>query len=136
MTGVLVDAQGILSEQIGGRGLVYRREGRDQVEEGVEAARRHASDGFGAMKLKVGFGVEAEYVCAIREAMGPGVRLMMDASCAYNVPAARRHLLEVRDAEVHFFEEPLAPEDLEGYKALRHLSATYVAAGDYLAPFS
>jgi D-galactarolactone cycloisomerase len=112
----------------------YRREGRDHVEAGVEEARRHASEGFGAMKLKVGFGVEAdaEYVYAIREALGSGVRLMMDANCAYDVPAARRLLLECRDAEVHFFEEPLAPEDLEGYKALRHLSATYVAAGENL----
>jgi D-galactarolactone cycloisomerase len=57
---------------------------------------------------------------------------MMDANCAYDVPAARRLLLECRDAGVHFFEEPLAPEDLEGYKALRHLSATYVAAGENL----
>jgi D-galactarolactone cycloisomerase len=57
---------------------------------------------------------------------------MMDANCAYDVPAARRLLLECRDADVHFFEEPLAPEDLEGYKALRNLTATYVAAGENL----
>jgi D-galactarolactone cycloisomerase len=54
---------------------------------------------------------------------------MMDANCAYDVPAARR-LLECRDAEVYFFEEPLVPEDLDGYRALRNLSATYVAAGE------
>ena len=37
------------------------------MEAGVEEARRHVSEGFGAMKLKVGFGVEAdvEYVHAI-----------------------------------------------------------------------
>jgi D-galactarolactone cycloisomerase len=64
--------------------------------------------------------------------VGSGVRLMMDANCAYDVPAARRLLLECRDADVHFFEEPLAPEDLEGYKALRNLTATYVAAGENL----
>jgi D-galactarolactone cycloisomerase len=90
------------------------------------------SDGFGALKLKVGFGIEEDlgYVYAIREAVGPDVRLMMDANCAYDVPAARRIILEYRDAGVHFFEEPLAPEDLEGYKAIRHLGATYVAAGE------
>jgi D-galactarolactone cycloisomerase len=57
---------------------------------------------------------------------------MMDANCAYGVPEARRILLECRDARVHFFEEPLAPEDLEGYKALRNLTTTYLAAGENL----
>ena len=110
----------------------YRRQGEAYPEAGIEEVRRHLSEGFGAMKLKVGFGVEAdlEYVHAVREAVGPDVRLMMDANCAYGVPAARRILLEGREAGVHFFEEPLAPEDLEGYRALRNLTATYLAAGE------
>ena len=110
----------------------YRSEGDDPVEAGIEEAGRRLSDGFGALKLKVGFGIEEDvgYVYAIREAVGPDVRLMMDANCAYDVPAARRIILECRDAGVHFFEEPLAPEDLEGYKAIRHLGTTYVAAGE------
>jgi D-galactarolactone cycloisomerase len=110
----------------------YRRQGEVYPETGIEEAKRHLSEGFGAMKLKVGFGVEAdlEYVHAIREAVGPEVRLMMDANCAYGVPAARRILLEGRDARVHFFEEPLAPEDLEGYRSLRNLTTTYLAAGE------
>jgi D-galactarolactone cycloisomerase len=112
----------------------YRREGGRYPEEGIEEAKRHISEGFEAMKLKVGFGVEAdlEYVHAIREAVGPGVRVMMDANCAYDVPAARRILMGCRDAEIHFFEEPLAPEDLEGYKILRNLTTTYLAAGENL----
>jgi D-galactarolactone cycloisomerase len=110
----------------------YRRQGEVYPETGIEEAKWHLSEGFGAMKLKVGFGVEAdlEYVHAIREAVGPEVRLMMDANCAYGVPAARRILLEGRDARVHFFEEPLAPEDLEGYRSLRNLTTTFLAAGE------
>ncbi len=84
--------------------------------------------------MKVGFGVEAdaEYIHAIREAVGFWVRIMTDANCAYDVPAARRLLLECRDARIHFFEESLAPEDLEGYKSIRNLTETYVAAGENL----
>jgi D-galactarolactone cycloisomerase len=110
----------------------YRRQGEVYPETGIEEAKRHLSEGFGAMKLKVGFGVEAdlEYVHAVREAVGPDVHLMMDANCAYGVPAARRILLECQDAKVHFFEEPLAPEDLEGYKALKNLTTVYLAAGE------
>jgi D-galactarolactone cycloisomerase len=54
---------------------------------------------------------------------------MMDANCAYDAPAARGILLGCAGTSVHFFEEPLAPEDLEGYKALGHLPPTYLAAG-------
>jgi D-galactarolactone cycloisomerase len=57
---------------------------------------------------------------------------MMDANCAYDAPATRRILLGCRDAGVHFFEEPLAPEDLEGYRALRHLTDIHLAAGENL----
>jgi D-galactarolactone cycloisomerase len=112
----------------------YRREGKDPTEAGVREAERHLCEGFQAVKLKVGFGVDVdiEYVGAIREAVGPGVRIMMDANCAYEAPATRRILLGCRDAGVYFFEEPLAPEDLEGYKALRHLTDTHLAAGENL----
>lgn len=112
----------------------YRREGENHLEAGVEEAGRRMSEGFRALKLKVGFGIEEdiEYVRAVRDAVGPEVRIMMDANCAYDVPAARRILLECRDARVHFFEEPLAPEDLEGYRSLRNLTATYLAAGENL----
>jgi D-galactarolactone cycloisomerase len=112
----------------------YRRAGENYPEAGIEEAKRHLSEGVRAMKLKVGFGVETdlEYVQAVRGALGPEVRLMMDANCAYDAPAARRILLESQDAKVHFFEEPLAPEDLEGYRRLRNLTATYLAAGENL----
>src|ERR671911_1511856 len=112
----------------------YRRQEEDPTEAGIREAKRHVSEGFRAVKLKVGFGVDVdiEYVGAIREAVGPGVRIMMDANCAYDAPATRRILLGCRDAGVHFFEEPLAPEDLEGYKALRHLTDTHLAAGENL----
>jgi D-galactarolactone cycloisomerase len=92
----------------------YRRRGEKYLEASVEEARRHLSEGFSAMKLKVGFGVEAdvEYVNTLREAVGPEVRIMMDANCAHDAPAPKRILLGCEDAGVHFFEEPLAPEDL------------------------
>lgn len=93
----------------------YRLRDEKYPEAAIEEADRHLSEGFGTMKLKVGFGVEndIEYVHAVREAVGPAVRLMMDANCAYAVPAARRVMLECEDAKVHLFEEPLAPEDLQ-----------------------
>jgi len=110
----------------------YRVEGKSYPAEGVAEAKRHIANGFRAIKLKTGFGVQSDiaYVQAIREAVGPDIQIMMDANCAYNASTARRILLECESAKVHFFEEPLAPEDRDGYKQLRSLTSTYVACGE------
>jgi D-galactarolactone cycloisomerase len=110
----------------------YRVKGKHYPEAGVEEAKRHISNGFNALKLKTGFGVEKdiEYVYSIRQAVGPDIMIMMDANCAYNAGTARRILLECEQAKVHFFEEPLAPEDMEGYQSLRNLTGTYIASGE------
>ena len=57
---------------------------------------------------------------------------MMYANCAYDVSAARRVLLGVEGAGVYLFEEPLAPDDLEGYRSLRGPTTTLSGAGENL----
>lgn len=110
----------------------YRLRDKAYPDEAVAEAKRHLAKGFRAFKLKTGFGVEAdlEYVQAVRQAVGPGPRIMMDANGAYNAATARRILLESQAARIHFFEEPLAPEDIEGYRTLRTLTPTYIASGE------
>lgn len=55
---------------------------------------------------------------------------MADANAAYNVGAARRIIKETEQCNLYFLEELLAPEDIEGYKQLKNLSKTYIAAGE------
>lgn len=104
------------------------------VDYAIDEARMHLSKGFRAFKLKIGFGVgeDIEYIHALRGAVGPEIGIMADANSAYNAAAARRILYECEDVKLHFFEEPLAPEDIEGYKELKTLTATYIAAGEQL----
>ncbi|CAM0557452.1 D-galactarolactone cycloisomerase [Vreelandella titanicae] len=110
----------------------YRRKDGCYPEDIVEEALRHQANGYRAMKIKTGFGVDSDIrdMRAVREAVGDDVQLMMDANCAYNVPAARRILMELEDTRVHFFEEPLSPENRHGYRELKGVSRTYVAAGE------
>jgi len=110
----------------------YRVENKSYPEAAIEEALRHLESGFNAMKLKIGFGIkeDIEYILAVREAIGEDVTLMADANCAYNSSAARRILMEVESAKLHWFEEPLPPEDIEGYKELKTLSSTFIAAGE------
>ena len=55
---------------------------------------------------------------AIREAIGPKeeMSLMVDANHAYSVPVAKRMAKELEAFDVRWFEEPVVPEDVAGYR--------------------
>ena len=55
---------------------------------------------------------------AIREAIGPKeeMSLMVDANHAYSVPVAKRMAKELEAFDVRWFEEPVVPEDIAGYR--------------------
>lgn len=110
----------------------YRVEGRSYPGDAVLEARRHVKNGFTAMKLKTGFGVEVDidYILAVREGIGPGPKLMIDANHAFNVASARRILRAIEPADIHWFEEPISPEDIDGYRELKNLTGIYLAAGE------
>ncbi|WP_102348931.1 mandelate racemase/muconate lactonizing enzyme family protein [Bacillus sp. Marseille-P3661] len=110
----------------------YRIKGKQYPETAIEEAHRHLENGFDAMKLKTGFGMkeDIDYILSVREAIGPNVLLMADANCAFNAATARRVLYEIEPAKLHWFEEPLPPEDIEGYKQLIGLTSTFIAAGE------
>ena len=112
----------------------YRAKGGQYPGDAIEEAKRHIANGFRGMKLKAGFGVKTdiEYIRAVRQAIGFEYLLMVDFNCAYNLAPARRLMLELQDCKLEFFEELLAPEDADGYAALRNLTPSYVAAGENL----
>lgn len=110
----------------------YRIEGAKYPEAAVEEALKLKKDGFKGMKVKVGFtpDKDIEYIRAVRKAVGPDVMLMVDFNACYSQAVARRIILELEDEKIYFFEEPLAPEDIDGYKAIRNLTSAYIAAGE------
>ena len=58
---------------------------------------------------------------AIREAIGPKeeMSLMVDANHAYSVPVAKRIAKELESFDVRWFEEPVVPEDIAGYREVQ-----------------
>jgi D-galactarolactone cycloisomerase len=112
----------------------YRQKNGNYPEDGIREAEQHLADGFTGLKLKVGFGTreDIEYIRAVRETFPDDITLMADANCAYAVHAAREILTEVADCGLYFFEELLAPEDIEGYRLLRSMGLTALAAGENL----
>ncbi len=71
---------------------LYRRKGGDPVAYLAEEAAEYVAQGFKAVKLKVGFGVEEDILMTriIRETIGPDIGLMIDANHAYDAIAAIR----------------------------------------------
>lgn len=99
----------------------------------VEEALGHQARGFSAMKVKIGFGVDEDIrvMTKIRERVGPQIRLMADANHAYNASVARRLVRELDALNVFWLEEPISPEDIEGYRDLKTMgSAVLIAAGE------
>ncbi len=98
----------------------------------VREAEGLASQGYDAMKLKVGQGIETDMrnVREIRRALGEGVRLMVDANCAFDTLQALQLGRQLEAAGVYWFEEPVAPENLDGYAKLAQALDMPVAGGE------
>ena len=112
----------------------YRREEGDPFDYIVEEVRGYAEQGFGAVKLKVGFDVEedAALILAVRETIGPKMGLMLDANHGYDVPDAIRLGRMAADFDIGWFEEPVVPEDLDSYIEVRRGQPIPVAGGETL----
>ncbi len=95
-------------------------------------AESYVEQGFRAVKMKVGLGVEADAVNvhAVRAAIGERVRLMIDSNHAFSLREALDLVCRVEDCDIAWFEEPLSPDDYEGYRELRRRSPIPIAAGE------
>ncbi|MGH7278720.1 MAG: mandelate racemase/muconate lactonizing enzyme family protein [Candidatus Rokuibacteriota bacterium] len=111
---------------------LYRRRVPDVAAALAQEARGYVAEGFRAMKLKVGFGVEEDVrnVRAVREAIGPDVRLMVDANHAYDSAQAIRLGRLIERHDIGWFEEPVVPEDIDGYVQVKQALAIPIAGGE------
>jgi D-galactarolactone cycloisomerase len=77
-----------------------------------------AAKGFTATKMKIGLGPKEDLalVETVRRAIGDDIKLMVDANHAYTAREAIPLGRELERLGVYWFEEPVAPEDREGYR--------------------
>ncbi|MBV9736005.1 MAG: mandelate racemase/muconate lactonizing enzyme family protein [Acidisphaera sp.] len=111
---------------------LYRRRAGDPAGYLAGEAAGYVAEGFGAVKLKVGFGVEqdARMARAVRQAIGPEVGLMVDANHAYDAVAAIRLGRMIEELDIGWFEEPVPPEDVSGHRAVKAALAIPIAGGE------
>ncbi len=69
-----------------------------------------------------------------RKRVGTEVRLMLDALCAWDVEYTIELAARVAEARLYFMEEPLLPDDVDGYARLcREIKSTRIASGEHEA---
>ncbi len=89
--------------------------GGDEI---AAAAKDRVKDGFTVLKAKVGTdaATDVSRVRAIREAVGPGIEIRLDANQGWTPREAVRVIRSIEDAglDVEFVEQPVAAADIAG----------------------
>jgi D-galactarolactone cycloisomerase len=101
----------------------------------IEEALGYKREGFSLAKLKIGFvpRKDVELVHAVREAIGPEMGLAVDANCAWDAATAIQVGKAIESAGIAWYEEPLPPSNLDGYREVRRAVAIPVSGGESLA---
>jgi L-alanine-DL-glutamate epimerase-like enolase superfamily enzyme len=100
-----------------------------------ERARRFVGQGFTAVKFgwdPMGQDARTD-VALVREArngLGPDADLMIDAGLVYDAKTAIQRARSFEEFDPFWFEEPLLPDDYEGYAKLSAASPLRIAAGE------
>ena len=111
---------------------LYRKDLPTNVEELLTEARDYIAQGFAAIKIKIGFGLEDDTrtVWEIRQAIGKDIKLMLDANHAYNAATAIKLCREIESTDITWLEEPVPPEDIDGYVEVKNKVNIPIAGGE------
>jgi D-galactarolactone cycloisomerase len=101
----------------------------------IEEALGYQAQGFSLTKLKIGFvpRQDIQLVHALREALGPEMGVAVDANCAWDAATAIQVGQAIQSAQIAWYEEPLPPTDLEGYREVRRTLPIPISGGESLA---
>ncbi|WP_116084892.1 mandelate racemase/muconate lactonizing enzyme family protein [Tropicimonas sp. IMCC34011] len=103
------------------------------LEDLVETSADYIRDGLDAVKVRVGRDTSADphRLAAVREAIGPSPKIMIDANERLGLEAALRLGRTLADHDIYWFEEPIYAHDLDGYRRLRAELPMAVAGGEH-----
>jgi len=101
----------------------------------VQDALAVKAQGFAGSKVKVGkpsLDEDRRRLTAVREAVGPDYRLMVDANQAFHYHEALLRARMLAEVGITWFEEPMPADDLMGHARLAEQSAVPIAVGESL----
>jgi L-alanine-DL-glutamate epimerase-like enolase superfamily enzyme len=111
--------------------ILFGRDGQETA----DIARRWRQAGYRAIKfgwepMGTSEAVDIDLVRGAREGMGPDGILLIDAGCVWEARTALARAHAFAEYKIGWLEEPLRPEDVEGYRWLRDRSPVPIAAGE------
>jgi L-rhamnonate dehydratase len=110
------------------------------LDELAAEAVRYKAAGYRAMKLRFGWGPvdgaegmrrNVDLVRTVREAVGPDVDVMADAYMGWTLDYAKRMLPLLEPFDLRWLEEPVIPDDIQGYAALKAYGRVPIAGGEH-----
>lgn len=116
-----------------GYGMMLKRESVDEhVARFSDEAARIREQGFVATKMKTGLGARDDVrLCeAVRRGVGEDFRFMVDANHCYTTSDAFYVGRALEELDAYWFEEPVAPEDHDGYRELRAGLKVNISGGE------
>jgi L-alanine-DL-glutamate epimerase-like enolase superfamily enzyme len=118
----------------GAKKTIYsnRTIGIDQPEAMAKTAKQHVDNGVQALKVKVGTGLNEDLarIRAIRESVGGGIPMRLDANQAWDEVTAINILNELAEYEIEVCEQPLPYWNIEGSKRVRERSPIAIMADE------
>ncbi len=110
----------------------YYEDGKGLIELSKEM-KENVEMGAKAIKMKVGavsIREDVERVKTVRDAIGPDIKLMVDANGAYRYYEAIQLAKRIEECDPFWFEEPVAPDDYDGHRKLSAATTIPIATGE------
>ena len=110
------------------------------LEQLAKEAQAYKDQGFRAMKLRFGWGPvdgasgmqrNVELVRTVREVIGDEIDLMADAYMGWTLDYAQRMIPLLEKYNLRWLEEPVIPDDIAGYTALKGMKRIPIAGGEH-----
>jgi L-fuconate dehydratase len=101
----------------------------------VHLAEQAVADGFTQIKLKVGADLadDVRRMRLAREAVGPDIRIAVDANQAWGVQQAIDWVTHLAPYDPYWIEEPTSPDEILGHAAIRRaIAPVKVATGEHV----
>ena len=111
-----------------------------KLEDLAAEAKKYKDEGYRAMKMRFGWGPtdgaagmqrNVDLVRTLREVIGYEIDLMGDAYMGWDLDYARRMIPLLEPYRLRWLEEPVIPDDIHGYAALKGLGRIPIAGGEH-----
>jgi L-alanine-DL-glutamate epimerase-like enolase superfamily enzyme len=104
----------------------------DSPEANAQKAGAFVDAGYSELKLKVGRNFEQDHdtIAAIRDRVGPDVKIRIDANMIWSVPAAIKWIRGLERFDLQYVEQPVPDFDVQGLAQVRRSVAVPIAADE------